>query len=125
MFNKLPHDDRGDGREPSTSARQAADALFAPKPQHIEPSIGEAVSVTEAVRNPRVLAATVATPAEHKETEEPSVKPTVKPVIPAEHVARIRAWLRYGMTVAQVADTYGVTAGEVERVLGGARAEPI
>ncbi len=43
--------------------------------------------------------------------------PARKPVIPATHAARIRAWMKYGMTAAQVAEIYGVAAGEVERVL--------
>jgi hypothetical protein len=43
--------------------------------------------------------------------------PMGKPVLPAAQIARIRAWLKYGMTAAQVADTCGVTASEVERVL--------
>ena len=39
--------------------------------------------------------------------------PARKPVIPAAHAARIRAWMKYGMTAAQVAEMYGVAAGEV------------
>jgi hypothetical protein len=111
-------DDRGNGREQSTSARQAAEALFAPKPQRVEPTIREAAPTDEAVRRPRVLAVAAATlPVERSEPEEPTAKPSRKPIIPAAHVARIRAWLRYGVTVAQVGEMYGVAAGEVERVL--------
>jgi hypothetical protein len=52
-------------------------------------------------------------PASYNETEAPPGKA----VIPAAHAVRIRAWLKYGMTMAQVAEMYGVAAGEVERVL--------
>ena len=118
MFNYSPqHDDRGDSREPSTSARQAAEALFTPKPQRVEPTIRETAPAGELVRRPRVLAVAAATtPVERRELEEPLGKPLKSP-IPAGHVARIRAWLRYGMTVAQVGEMYGVAAGEVEHVL--------
>jgi hypothetical protein len=64
-----------------------------------------------------VLAVAGATPADHNEPDPPIAKSPTKRVIPAAHVARIRAWLKYGMTAAQVAETYEVTAGEVERVL--------
>ena len=122
MFNRSPqHGERGDSRERSTSARQAAEALFTPKPQRVEPTIREAAPTGEAVRRPRVLAVAAATvPAEHNEPGEPAQQPTEPVIIPAAHVTRIRAWLKYGMTAAQVAETYGVTASEVERILGTA-----
>jgi hypothetical protein len=46
----------------------------------------------------------------------PRAEPPREPVIPAAHVARIRAWLKFGMTAAQVAEMYGIAAGEVERI---------
>jgi hypothetical protein len=95
-----------------------AEALFTPKPQRVGPTIGEAAAGGEAVRRPRVLAVAVAAmPVEHSEPEEPTTKPLRKPVIPATHVARIHAWLKYGMTAAQVAEMYGVAVGEIERIL--------
>jgi len=119
LFNRSPqYDDRGNSREQSTSARQAAEALFAPKPQRVEPSLRETTPAGEAVRKPRVLAASRAAPVLRDEPKAPtSAKPPRKPGIPAAHVARIRVWLKYGMTAAQVAEIYGVAAGEVERVL--------
>jgi hypothetical protein len=119
LFNQSPqHDDRGDSRGQSTSARQAAEALFAPKPKRVEAPVREAAPSSEAVRKPRVL--TIASPALVARAEPASptrAEPTKKPVIPAAHAARIRAWMKYGMTAAQVAEMYGVAAGEVERVL--------
>jgi hypothetical protein len=47
-----------------------------------------------------------------------SPEPPVMPVIPAAHFARVRTWVKYGMAVAQVAQVYGVSVGEVERILG-------
>jgi hypothetical protein len=120
LFNRSPQqDNRGNSREQNTSARQAAEALFAPKPQpqRIE-LVRDVVPAGEAVRKPRVLAVATAAPVTRDEPKAPTrAKPLTKPVIPAAHVARIRAWMNYGMTAAQVAEMYGVTAGEVERVL--------
>jgi len=122
LFNRpQQHDDRGNSREQSTSARQAAEALFAPKPQRIEPLVQETAPADEAVRKPRVLAVAAAAHVPHDEPEAPRrAKPPRKPIIPAAHVARIRAWLKYGMTAAQVAEMYGISAGEIERILGTA-----
>jgi hypothetical protein len=108
------HDDRA----PSTSARQAAEALFTPKPQRIEPSSREVAPTGEAARKPRVLAIATARPVPQDEPEVPiSAKPSVTPVIPAAQFARIRAWMKYGMTAAQVAEVYGVAASEIEHIL--------
>jgi hypothetical protein len=119
LFNRsAQHDDRGSRREQSTSARQAAEALFAPKPQRVEPIIREVARADEAIRKPRVLAVAAAVPAPHDAPETPpSAEPPGRTVIPAAHAARIRAWLKYGMTAAQVADMYGVAAGEIERIV--------
>jgi hypothetical protein len=35
----------------------------------------------------------------------------------AAHLSRIQSWLKYGMTVRQAADVYGVSVSEIERVL--------
>jgi hypothetical protein len=96
LFDRTqPHDDdRGNSRERNTSARQAAEALFAPKPQRVEPAIREAALGGEAVRKPRVLAVAAAAPVAHDDPKAPTrAKPPRKAVIPAAHVARIRAWL--------------------------------
>jgi hypothetical protein len=119
LFNRSQqHNDRDDSRERSTSARQAAEALFTPKPKLIEPSVRETAPAGEAVRKPRVLAISAARPVHHDEPEAPtSAKLPETPVIPAAQVARIRAWMKYGMTAAQVAEVYGVAASEIERIL--------
>ena len=43
--------------------------------------------------------------------------PSAHSTIPASQVARIRVWVKYGMTVSQVAEVFGVPAGEIERIL--------
>jgi len=42
--------------------------------------------------------------------------------IPPSQFARIRTLAKYGMTVAQVAQVYGVAVGEIERILDSAGA---
>ena len=37
--------------------------------------------------------------------------------IPTSQFARIRAWVKYGMSVAQVAGVYGVAVDVIERIL--------
>jgi hypothetical protein len=39
--------------------------------------------------------------------------------IPQSQFARIRTLAKYGMTVLQVAQVYGVAVGEIERILRG------
>jgi transposase len=43
--------------------------------------------------------------------------PSAPSTIPASQVARIRVWVKYGMTVSQIAEVFGVPAGEIKRVL--------
>jgi hypothetical protein len=107
-------------REDIGGARLAAEALFAPKPQVVEPTEPAAAALTsESVRKPRILSAVPIrrTPAE---AGAPSVKllsPKKPEKIRPAHSARIRTWLKYGMTVPQVAEVYKVTVGEIERIL--------
>ena len=44
----------------------------------------------------------------------------VRPEISASKFAHIRTLVKYGMTVSQVAEVYGVAVGVIERVLGQA-----
>jgi hypothetical protein len=44
-------------------------------------------------------------------------EPPMTREIPRSEFARIRAWMKYGMTVAQVAGVYGVAVGAIERIL--------
>jgi hypothetical protein len=111
-----------DDRERVTRARQTAEALFAPKPQVAEPTVsGSLAPAGPSVRKPRVLG--IASPAPSRpEAVEPAVSAErrIKPTIPASQFARIRSWVKYGMTPAQVAEVYGVSVGDVERVIRNA-----
>jgi hypothetical protein len=107
----------GSDRQRPTSARAAAEALFAPKQPVAKPLVAESPPPADpAAHKPRVLSVAPPPPASHKETE-PQTYPEPPPTIPASQVASIRAWVKYGMTVRQVAQVTGVTADEIERVL--------
>lgn len=102
-----------DHRERIAKARQAAEALFAPKPRRAEPP---GAGGRAAVRVVRILETS-------KPTSVPGVKASIDteaapvPTIPASQLARIRTWVKYGMTIARVAKLYGVPVDEVARVL--------
>jgi hypothetical protein len=67
-------------------------------------------------RKPRVLAAS--TPLSHRELAQPGKAELPATVaIPAAHFDRIRTWVKYGMSAAQVAEVYRVDVGEIERIL--------
>ena len=103
-----------DDREQKARARQAAEALFAPKPP---PPIDDEPPAGQPARQPRIL-----------KPAPPAARPAIDAVAtpeavaanPPPHVARIRAWLKYGMTITQVADAYRVPITEIKRLLGKA-----
>ena len=111
------HHFRGDDPQ-ITRAREAAEALFRPKRQLIEPSAPETPPATVSLpRKPRVL--TIAPPAPvHAEREAPvSPKRQMTPKIPRSQFGRVRTWVKYGMTARQIAEVYGVAVDEVERII--------
>jgi hypothetical protein len=112
------HHFRGDDRQQITRAREAAEALFRPKRQVIEPSVPESPPAADSsARKPRVL--TIAPPAPvHAEREAPvSPKRQMTPKIPRSHIGRVRTWVKYGMTARQIAEVYGVAVDEVARII--------
>jgi hypothetical protein len=113
------HPPRGDDRERITSARQAAEALFTPKPQPVEPSVSDpAPSAERPARKPRVLPMLSPAPVRSKEIAAPvNPGPRTTRQIPRSHHARIRTWVNYGLTIPQVAEVYGVAVGVIERIL--------
>jgi hypothetical protein len=91
-------------------ARQAAEALFAQKHHVTEPSTpANVLSTDQTARKPRILSAVRVPPTR--------VESRRRDPIPASHLASIRTWLKYGMTVLQVAEIYGVTIGDIESIL--------
>ena len=106
---------RADDRERTMQARQEAEALFT-KPQVGTPSASQ-VGPT-AARKLRVLpmiSPLVPVLPDESQTAIALSPPAVE--IPRSQLARIRAWVKYGMTIAQVAQVYGVAVAEIERIL--------
>jgi len=106
-------------RERITSARQAAEALFTPKRQPVEPSVSDpGPSAERPTRKPRVLAILSPAPVRNEEVAAPvDPEPRTTRQIPRSHHARIRTWVNYGLTISQVAEVYGVAVGVIERIL--------
>jgi hypothetical protein len=107
-------------REETNRARKAAEAIFAPKQRINEQSAPAAAPTADLkVRKPRILSAVQVQPTRVEPTEAAVASVPPKPVakIPASHLGRIRTWLKYGMTMPQVAKVYGVTIDDIERVL--------
>jgi hypothetical protein len=100
-----------DDRQQKARARQAAEALFAPKPP---PASVDEPPLDPPARQPQILKPAPAT----RPLTEGAATAEAPATIPPPHVARIRAWLKYGMTVAQVADAYRVPIPEIKHLLG-------
>jgi hypothetical protein len=134
-----------DDREQVKRARDAAEALFKPRPQvaRAETPLAapSAPSSSEqlAPRTPRVIAIPAMTPLRDQKVETPAMaepimaepamagrKPrsvTTKrraPKIPVSEFARIRTLAEYGMTLEQLAENYGVSVREIESIVGTA-----
>jgi hypothetical protein len=113
-----PHS-RGDDGERVTRARHAAEALFAPKRQVVEPSVSASLSsADQPARKPRVLGISSPVPVRLEGIKAP-VAPESQTTreIPRSKFARIRGLAKYGMTVSQVAKVYGVAVDNIERIL--------
>jgi hypothetical protein len=111
---------RGDDRERISRARQAAEALFRSKPPVIEAPGPEFLTrPEEPTRKPRVLRVILPTaPIAHEVVAAPvSPAPRATRAIPRSRFARIRTWVKYGMTVSEVAEVYGAAVGDIERIL--------
>jgi hypothetical protein len=112
---RQPHP-RNEDRERITRAREAAEELFTSKPSTNPPSVREPAAERH---KPRVLQIVSPAPGDRNEAPEapplPS-EPSAREIPPAEF-ARIRAWVKYGMTAVQVAQVYGVAIIDIERIL--------
>jgi hypothetical protein len=123
-------DDRNN-REKTNRARRAAEDLFRPA----QPAAGADLPVPapnvvsppeqQSRRQPRIFAvpsrvptsAKIETPSEPEPEGESAVNQRDSVTVPPSQVGRIRALASYGMTRAQVAQLYGVTVDEIERVI--------
>jgi hypothetical protein len=108
---------RGDDREQIMSARQAAEALFTPKPEVTEQPVSDPSQSAKA-RQPRVLPVLPPPPIRQRTVDAPTTpEPAAAPDIPAKKWARLRTLVKYGMTVSQVAEVYRVPVETIERPL--------
>ena len=99
------------------SARQAAEALFTPKPEVTNHSVSDP-SLPAQARKPRVLPILSPAPIRQETVNAPATSqaPTA-PDTPAKKAARVRTLMKYGMTVSQVAEIYRVPVEMIERML--------
>lgn len=76
-------------------------------------------TINRTTRKPRVLPILLpAAPVRHEERETPAApEPQTMREIPRSQFVRIRTLVKYGMTVAQVANVYGVADDEIARIL--------
>jgi hypothetical protein len=132
----LPHDwqptNARDDREQLNKAREAADALFTPKKQieRAEEPTSALVAPSQVEqptpRTPRIIAMPAAMPVTDEivapsTDSKPGRRRTVsrRPAkVPASQHDRIRTLVTYGMTVAEVADLYGVPVDIIDRIVG-------
>jgi|HubBroStandDraft_6_1064221.scaffolds.fasta_scaffold40733_4 hypothetical protein len=120
LSRRRPLSPREDERERITRARRSAEALFTTKRQVTkQSSVSESLpSVHQSPRKPRVLKALPPTPVRHEEGQAPvESQERITSEIATSQFARIRAWVKYGMSVAQVAGVYGVAVDVIERIL--------
>jgi hypothetical protein len=112
-------------------ARQLAEDLFKPRQQTIRADAPtSALNAASSAghqprRQPRIFmipplvpmnAAKVEAPTEPKPIQRSAVIRRETREIPASQLGRVRALTSYGMTREQVAELYGVTVDEIERV---------
>ena len=116
-----PPQPRGDDRERISKARQAAEALFTSQSPVSGPSDPDSPPADQSARKPSVLAIAPMAPVRRDDVETPIIpEPQATREIARPQFARIRTLVKYGMTVAQVAEVYGVAVSEIERILGKA-----
>ena len=113
-------------RQEINKARQAAEDLFKPRQQTSGPDVPVSSAEHLPRRQPRILMARQPGPtvvAVVKAPREPKSAPRRVAIrregsgIPAGQFGRIRALASYGMSQAQVAELYGVTVDEIDRVI--------
>jgi hypothetical protein len=123
--------DERNSREKVSRARQAAEDLFKPARPNADAETtgpvpnGGAPHEPEPRRQPRIFTAPPRLP------PNPKVEPPVaaQPIrqrtvakqstrtVPPSQIGRVRTLATYGMTPVQVADLYGVTVAEIDRIL--------
>jgi hypothetical protein len=109
---------RGDDRARINRARQTAEALFTPKRQVPEHSVSGSPPAAQSARKPRVLGISRPVLNRLAEVKAPvSPEPQTTREVPRSQFPRIRSWVKYGMTAAQVAEVYEAAVDDIERIL--------
>jgi hypothetical protein len=125
-------DDRN-SREKIDRARQAAEQLFKPTQRTagadlpVSAQNGPVSPEQPPRRQPRIFATPprvpINAPVQSAVKAAPLARKTVirrrARTVPPAQIGRVRALTTYGMTPAQVAELYGVTVGEIERIIRG------
>ena len=126
--------DERNSREKISRARQAAEDLFKPvrpnadaEPTGPAPN-GGASHEQEPRRQPRVFTTPPRLPPNPKVEPPVAAQPMRQRAVakqstrtvPPSQIGRVRALATYGMTPVQVAELYGVTVGEIDRLLKSA-----
>jgi hypothetical protein len=125
--------DERNNRERIDRARQAAEDLFKRAPHDSAPELSTSAPndaspvEPQPRRQPRIFtippqvpkSAEIEPPVETKPMPRRPVARRPAGAVPPSQIGRVRALATYGMTQEQVADLYGVTVGEIERVLKG------
>jgi hypothetical protein len=125
-------DDRN-SRHKIDRARQAAEELFKPMRRTAGTDVpvsgqnGPISSEQQPRRQPRIFAipprVPTSAPVESVVRAEPLPRTTAarrqSRTVPPAQIGRVRTLTTYGMTPAQVAELYGVTVGEIERIIRG------
>src|ERR1700759_1740861 len=108
---------RSGDREQIMRARQAAEALFTSK-QGIAEQPAPSAAQEPKSRKPRVLPILASAPI-RQEVANMSVSPEspTTPEIPIKKPAHLRTLVKYGMSISQIADLYGVPVETIRAML--------
>jgi hypothetical protein len=108
---------RSGDREQIMRARQAAEALFTSKQDIAEQPVPSAAQEPKS-RKPRVLPILASAPI-RQEVADTSMSPESPTTseIPIEKPAYLRTLVKYGMSISQVADLYGVPVETIRAML--------
>jgi hypothetical protein len=108
---------RADGYRPHCTPIHSGRALGF-KTSVTKPSTSTATTAGQIPRKPRVLPV-ILSPARRDDRRKAPITVDLQTTssIPKSDFARTRTWLKYGMTVRQVADLYGISADHLERTL--------
>jgi hypothetical protein len=123
--------DERNNREKITRARQAAEELFKPAPHRPDVTVPQSASNKGTAndqpprRQPRIFtvppriapSSRVEPPVPSAPARREGLQKRRKMTVPSSQIGRVRALATYGMTPQQVADLYGVTADEIDRIL--------